>query len=139
MMRAFLVILFLGGILTFSNGQKQQKVRYLQPSRFYESMTADSNVVILDVRVFEAYSEGRILDAIWVGEKRVLEEVLPSVAKDQMVLVYCSYGSHRAEAVVDILKEKGYKNIGFLVGGFNKWKRQKFETDTSKVEHYERQ
>lgn len=138
MIRAFLVILFLGGILTFSNGQ-QQKVRYLLPARFYECMTADSNVVILDVRVFQAYSESRIQDAIWAGEKKVLEEVLPSVAMDQMVLVYCSYGSHRAEAVVDILREKGYRNIGFLVGGFNKWTRQKFETDTSKVEHYERQ
>ena len=105
----------------------------LSPADFSERITTDSSGIILDVRLYDDYSESRIKDAVWAGEKRVLLEVLKDVDKEQNIYLYCYEGRTRGKAVIDILLEMEYKNIFFLKGGFNSWVKRDYETDKTKI------
>lgn len=128
-MKTFLFIYIL---IAFFPSSKEGYTR-LSSSNFYERITTDTTGIILDVRLYEDYRESRIMDAVWVGKKEVLTEVLKSVDKEQNIYLYCYEGKARGKAVIKIMLEMEYKNIFFLDEGFNGWVKRGFETDRTKI------
>jgi len=108
------------------------KCKILTPIEFYEMINSDPAPLILDVRLYEDYSQSRIPDAIWAGSREELYSILKDTDKEQNIYLYCYEGGKRGKAVVRILHEKGYQNLFFLKGGFNNWTKQGMVTDNSK-------
>ncbi|MDD4615863.1 MAG: rhodanese-like domain-containing protein [Alphaproteobacteria bacterium] len=76
-------------------------------------------VFFLDVRQPNEYAEGHIDNAVLIPlgdlERRYVE--LP---KDKEIVVYCHSGGRSAMAV-QLLRQKGFKNLVNLEGGYSAW------------------
>lgn len=85
-----------------------------------EIMANETDIIILDVRMQEEYSEGHISDAICVPVETITDsqpEELPDL--DQKILVYCRSGN-RSKQASEKLAAIGYTNI-YEFGGINTW------------------
>ncbi len=102
-------------------------------SDFYQRLNSQSNILLLDVRPDFEYSQSRIPNALYAGEKKVLFCRLKDVSKTTTILVYCEDES-RSKTVLKILKKRGYKNSIYLKGGFSEWQESHFPVDTMLVD-----
>ena len=123
------LVLILGSVFAFSAG----KVHVVSPVDFYDRIKNDCTAIILDVRLYEDYCKGRIKNALWAGDKKVLIKLVEDKPKGQNIYLYCYEGRKRGKTAVDILLKKGYQNIFFLKGGFNEWAKRNMEIDRSYV------
>ena len=90
-----------------------------------QSIIAERDPIILDVREKNEYNLGHIENAINLPHGDILskvEIVLASRDKSEQVIIYCASGSRSALAAL-MMKELGYSNIVSLTGGYVKWKR----------------
>lgn len=77
------------------------------------------NVLIIDVRTAEEFSEGHIKDAINIPFDVIAEEIDEvASSKDQAIVLYCKIGVG-AWLAKRILNKKGYNNV-INEGGFKK-------------------
>ncbi|MBQ8714753.1 MAG: rhodanese-like domain-containing protein [Prevotella sp.] len=110
------LLAFLG--LTSACGQKMYED--VDVNKFAE-LVADSNIVILDVRTAEEFSDGHIERALNVDVKQgdFLEKAKVSLPADKTIAVYCRSGRRSADAC-DKLSTEGYKVVN-LKGGIMAW------------------
>ena len=87
----------------------------------FAALTADTTVVILDVRTAEEYKEGHIANAlnIDVKQKNFVKMARKRLPKNKTVAVYCRSGRRSANAA-EKLASKGYKVVN-LYGGIIAW------------------
>ena len=91
-----------------------------------QSLIADGDPVILDVREKNEFNLGHIEHAINLprGEIRSdIESILATRHKDAPILIYCASG-HRSVLAALVMAEIGYTNVISLTGGYVKWKRE---------------
>ena len=84
-------------------------------------MDSYDELIILDVRTEEEFSEGHIPGAILIPDYELAERAeaeLPN--KDQLILVYCRSG-RRSKAAAEMLVGMGYTNVKDF-GGIIDWK-----------------
>ena len=84
-------------------------------------MNSYDELIILDVRTEEEFSEGHIPGAILIPDYELSERAeaeLPN--KDQLILVYCRSG-RRSKAAAEMLVGMGYTNVKDF-GGIIDWK-----------------
>ena len=84
-------------------------------------MDSNDELIILDVRTEEEFSEGHIPGAILIPDYELAERAeaeLPN--KDQLILVYCRSG-RRSKAAAEMLVGMGYTNVKDF-GGIIDWK-----------------
>ncbi|WP_072889069.1 rhodanese-like domain-containing protein [Ornithinibacillus halophilus] len=79
----------------------------------------DEEVVVLDVRTIEEYSQGHIPNAQLLPLQE-LEARLSELNEDQKYLVVCRSGNRSAQAST-ILIQNGFQNIYNMTGGMNNW------------------
>ncbi|MEX2485927.1 MAG: rhodanese-like domain-containing protein [Brumimicrobium sp.] len=102
-----------------------------------------SNVVFFDTREPEEYNVSHLPRAILFGYDDPNWEAVDSIAKDKLVVVYCSIGV-RSQNIAEELTEKGFKDVRNLYGGIFLWADQSREmvdgenNKTSKVHGYNR-
>lgn len=85
-----------------------------------EVMKNESEIIILDVRTGEEFSEGHIPGAINLANEAIGEEEIPQLPdKDQMILVYCRSGN-RSKQASEKLVDLGYTNV-VEFGGILDW------------------
>lgn len=91
-----------------------------------ESMVADENVLLLDVRPPLEFEFGHITGAISVPINELLKQ-LKSIKKDKNIIAYCR-GPFcvLADEAVKILSEQGY-NVRRLDEGYPEWKMKQLE------------
>lgn len=82
-----------------------------------EKMIADSDVIILDVRMQKKYDNGHIPNAISLPNIDKAETVVSN--KDQTVLIYCET-EIESENAAKTLVQMGYTNV-YIFGGIEDW------------------
>ncbi len=83
-------------------------------------------VVILDVRSEGQYksSNNRIKNDIRVEEVKELDDKIKAVSKDLEIVTYCSCPDEAtSNYYVGLLKERGFKKVSALKGGYFAWVR----------------
>ncbi|WP_291856119.1 rhodanese-like domain-containing protein [Marinilabilia sp.] len=100
---------------------------------FFSIQDSAEQVVVLDVRPYEEYSEERIPGALYAGEKKVLMELIKNYESCIPIFVYCEYGK-RSKTVMILLKKQGFERIYNLEAGYKDWKRRGFPVDTEKID-----
>ena len=85
-----------------------------------QSMMADNNPLIIDVRTFEEFANGHIENAILIPVDKI-EYLAPILIqdKDTTLLVYCRTG-RRSSAAVLTLAEIGFTSV-YDFGGILNW------------------
>lgn len=85
-----------------------------------DSMSSESDWVILDSREFAEFKVSHLPGAKWVGYSDFSILRLLGVPKDAIVVVYCSIGV-RSENIAEKLLTFGYSNVRNLYGGIFAW------------------
>ncbi len=82
-----------------------------------EMLNSYSNIVLLDVRSHQEFSEGHLNGAINIPTYDLYTEV-PKMLNDKeaIIIAYCTVGV-RSENAIKILRKMGYKNLYHLEGG----------------------
>jgi len=88
----------------------------------FSELTADSNVVVLDVRTAAEFAEGHIKGAVLIdqGQSDFVEKAKAALPIDKKIAVYCRSGRRSANAA-GRLADVGYKCVN-LKGGIVAWK-----------------
>lgn len=88
----------------------------------FQSIIADPNVQLLDVRTREEYDEGHIAAAklVDVNDSAFVEKAMAVLNKQRPVAVYCRSGRRSARAA-SLLVEQGFE-VTNLNGGVIAWK-----------------
>ena len=112
-------------------GQKDLSVE-----EFYQMLSTDGTVQLLDVRTPKEYSEGHIPGAMnidWLAEG-FTEAAVAALDPSRPVMVYCRRGRRSAEAsaVLDSLHFKVFN----LKHGYNEWKNSDVPVTTLEVERF---
>ncbi len=88
----------------------------------FAELTADTSVVVLDVRTASEYAEGHIGRAVNIDYHlgNFVELVQAALPVDKKIAVYCRSG-RRSAGAAGKLADKGYKLVN-LKGGIIAWK-----------------
>lgn len=86
----------------------------------YESLIAEEEVVLLDVRTPNEFNQGHIPDAVLLPVDQItqVEEIVPD--KSTPVVVYCRSGN-RSSTAAKQLDNMGYKRV-YDLGGIQSWR-----------------
>lgn len=128
--RNLLTLLF-GSLLGCTACQSSDStIRTVNATEFSQLIKDSKPVQLVDVRTPEEFQAGHIPGAILIDVKsadfnRLAEEKLK---KDLPVAVYCHSGMRSLKAA-NQLKEKGFKPIYNLKGGFMEWQDNRFATE----------
>ncbi len=95
----------------------------LDAQAFKQKMDALSNELVLDLRTHgELHSVGPIAGARNVDfNAGVLDRIIPSMDKNQPIMLYCASGGRSGEAT-EKLKAAGFNEVYDLKGGITAWK-----------------
>lgn len=120
--RLFMVLGIFLAIGCSSNTEAQ--VSDIDVKEFKANFEGKENIQLLDVRTPEEIAEGKIEGA---GENNFLGpnfvKDLDKLDKNVPVVVYCRSGGRSAKAAA-IMREKGFKEVYNLLGGFNEYSQQ---------------
>ena len=102
----------------------REKTEYIKISpQEAQTMIADYDVIILDVRTKEEFDEGHIINAVLLPLDQIQEKAanITSILadKDQTILIYCRTGRRSAIASEELIK-MGYTSV-FDFGGIVDW------------------
>lgn len=119
-----LFIFFLSvGISATAYAQKNS-VKAFSPKKFERQMNR-SNVVVLDVRTEEEFSQGHIQNAILMDvNKDDFAQKIQTLDKEKTYLVYCRSGK-RSEKALNHLHSSGFAKAYHLRGGYLAWQKRK--------------
>ena len=85
------------------------------------------NIVILDVRTPEEYSEEHIENAVNINfYSETFKEELNNLDKNKIYITHCRSGG-RSSKTLDLMKELGFKEA-YNMGGITQWKKSGFPT-----------
>ncbi|SMO58572.1 Rhodanese-related sulfurtransferase [Saccharicrinis carchari] len=126
-MRWIVLVLLLVPVHCFS-----QKEKLIECDDFYNRITSDGSIYIVDIRLHDEYQENRITDAHWGGNKETFKKMLIDINKKSPVFLYCEKGKRTKECAV-WLRSLGYKNVYQLKGGFREWIQNGYPVDTSSI------
>lgn len=118
----YITILLLTSFFNSSCGQTEKGFDNKNPTQFQELIKTGKDVVLLDVRTPEEFSDGAIANSINMDfYEPDFGDKLAKLEKDKTYLVYCRSGARSSNAA-SMLHEKGFKNVVNLEGGISAWK-----------------
>ena len=88
----------------------------------FAALVEDTNVVVLDVRTAEEYSDGHLEKAVYINQAQsdFIQKVKEALPTEKTIAVYCRSGRRSANAAGRLAAE-GYKCVN-LKGGIIAWK-----------------
>ncbi len=107
-------------------GAEESKSSDLNAAQALELLSAENDVIVLDVRTPQEFSAGHIKGAVNIN---ILEdsfkEKMAKLGKDRAYLVHCAAGAPtgRSRRSVTLMEEVGFKKIYHLDGGFISWQQ----------------
>lgn len=126
-MKLFNIII--GALLLIAcNGQAQNKEsesKVIGPKEFKTEMQAEEDFYLIDVRTPAEYNAGTIEGATNLniyGDN--FSQELDQLDKEKPVYVFCAVGGRSGQAA-KVLKQKGFKRIIDLKGGYTAWEKVK--------------
>ncbi|MBA3015359.1 MAG: rhodanese-like domain-containing protein [Proteobacteria bacterium] len=93
----------------------------LPPAQIMELIQNKKDLLIIDVRSPQELREGKIVDSTLIPFWDIMKGNY-SIPKDRPILMICAVGG-RSYAAMQILSQKGYKEIYNLQGGIDAWKK----------------
>jgi rhodanese-related sulfurtransferase len=87
----------------------------------FEQKLLDTNIVLIDVRTPQEYTQGHIEGALnidFYGDN--FESEVKAIDQSKTILVYCKSGNRSGKAV-SIIAKSNFKNIYDLSGGITNW------------------
>lgn len=105
-----------------SNNITSEKVKYksISPEEAKKTLETEKDVVLLDVRTVEEYTEKHIPGSVLVPVEVIESEVEAKIKdKNSKILVYCRSG-RRSKIAIDSMTKLGYTNL-YDLGGINDW------------------
>lgn len=116
---SILIIFFTGAVIIMPNDSN--KVIDLDVQTFSkEAMSKD--YILLDIRTIDEFNAGHIKGAKEIDYYKTqhFSDFLDSLDKNKKYLIYCHSG-RRSGLALEIFKQKGFKNVSDLAGGYNSW------------------
>ena len=113
---------FFVGIFSGCFKDNFDKIEVLGPQEFCDSLQANDNIQLIDVRTPEEYDQSHILNSELINlqnEKEFLEKTR-ELDKNKPVYVYCRTG-RRSNIAAKHLANNGVKTIVDLDGGMVAW------------------
>src|SRR6185369_10831642 len=118
-------VLILGGLLLgfmLLRGQSQQTNPVLEPKVYAEELKKE-NVILLDVRTPEEYSDGHLKGAVLIDyQDSTFETKVSKFDKNKPVYLYCRT-DRRSEAAQEVMLKQGFKKVTNLKGGILAWQK----------------
>lgn len=104
----------------------------ISQEQLQQLMKNEQQIILLDVRTVEEFTEGHIPNAINIPHKELVARLAElSGAKNTQIVIYCRSG-RRAEVAKQVLVDKGYTYLDHLTGDFNAWTSSELPTANSK-------
>jgi rhodanese-related sulfurtransferase len=111
--------------------EKPQVIKNISPQEAHvliEKNKNDPNLVILDVRTSEEFSEGHIENAVNLDfYSDDFKEELDKLDKNKTYVTHCRSGSRSAKAL-NLMKELGFKEAYNIAGGIVQWESEGLPT-----------
>jgi thioredoxin 1 len=133
MKHLFIVVLFIGSLISSCTNGQQQAGFVLDPVPFNQKMKELPDAVLLDVRTPGEYSKGHLenaLNADWNGSE--FKNQIKSINKNEPVFVYCLSGGRSASAAA-AMRADGFTQVYELAGGIMKWRAAALPEVTKKT------
>ncbi|MBN3584280.1 rhodanese-like domain-containing protein [Algoriphagus aestuarii] len=114
----FIYILFL---ISCSSKTSEPNTISVSPDELEKEILENKDLVILDVRTPEEFTEGHIKDAVlinFMGED--FQEKLENLDKTKTYAVYCMGGGRQQKSSLE-MQNMGFGKILLLDGGFSNW------------------
>jgi len=121
MRKGFIVIAIMG--IISSCGQ-----RYISPGEL-DIILHKNDIVIVDLRNEKKYADGHIKGAVSAEyhEATFIRDITTLDRKSEIIL-YCGEGI-KSDKAASLMKEKGFKSIKILRGGYSSWVNAGFSTE----------
>ena len=109
---SLLVVVGFFGLFAIGSGKNAKSTGAEQPAISMQRVMSDvdSGGALLDVRTPEEFTASRIDGAENLPLQEMQTGIMPSVAKDRPIYVYCRSGSRSAQAA-SLLKAAGYQSV----------------------------
>lgn len=120
-MRTLTFLFTLLFMASFTGSCQQPDTNAVDNQAFKQAM-AGKNVVLLDVRTPEEFSQGHIPGAknIDVLQEAEFRKQILALPKDKSYLVYCRSGK-RSSTALQLMKENGFADVKHLKTGIAGW------------------
>jgi len=102
-------------------GRTAHAIKRVAPAQLDETILFDDRTYILDIRSSREKRNYKGLPNSHEVNPFKLEKYLDQLPKDKQILVVCPGGGH-SFMIAHYLKEKGFKNVSDLRGGFHAWR-----------------
>lgn len=116
---SLLVIILIAAVVLMPTGSSQ--ISSLDSQTFSKD-TALKDYTLLDIRTIDEFNAGHIKGAKEIDyyQTQVFLDYLDTLDKSKKYLIYCHTG-RRTGLALEIFKQKGFKNVSDLAGGYNAW------------------
>ena len=121
-----IVAIFIFTIIVFAvfnnNGDRERAdIKSVNANEFNDLLSSGNNLVVVDFRTPEEFSEGSIASAINIDFNSFsFKSKLEKLEKEKEYLIYCRNGNRSGQAL-EIMKNMGFKNVTNLSGGILSW------------------
>ncbi|MFZ2188179.1 MAG: rhodanese-like domain-containing protein [Candidatus Moraniibacteriota bacterium] len=122
-----------------------EKINQITSEELIEGLQADTNITVIDIRSENQYQQEHIIGSINIPSSNFASFSSIVSKNDTCVIIDASGETAVINAIANNLASKGYKNLAYLVGGFDSWKSkfnptisngdQKSFTDQAKVNY----
>ena len=109
--------------------QLRSEIDEVDAVRARELLAANDPPLLIDIREFDEWQEGRIPGAILIPRGNLesrIEQTAPD--KSRPIVLYCAQGN-RTVFGAKTLGELGYTDVVSMAGGYTDWKRNGFDTE----------
>lgn len=106
----------------------------LRPDDLAALLDSDAEILLVDVRTPDEYSEGFIEGAINVPLNEVMSSLSMFPNLDEQIVIYCGSG-HRSALVMVGLNMLGYTNVSSMMTGVGGWKTREYPLTQELVEY----
>ena len=117
--------LLLLAVAACSNAQTKNEVAKDVTVTEFAELIEKGKGLLLDVRTPEEFNKGHIKDAKIINYyDEDFDAQIEKLDKDKPVYVYCAAGG-RSGKTMNLMKEKGFKEVYNLLSGYGAWSSQK--------------
>ena len=107
--------------------EAKQKIPEVSVDELKGKLDRDDNLVLIDVREGEEFSQGCIPSAIHMSRGTLEFQIGSQVPnQDQEIVLYCAAGA-RSLLAAQSLEKMGYKSLFSVEGGFRQWLDEGYE------------
>ncbi|MFI5324041.1 MAG: rhodanese-like domain-containing protein [Thermodesulfobacteriota bacterium] len=113
-----------------TGAQSVKKIDVEKAHELIEEKKGSPDLIILDVRTKEEYSEGHIEDSVNIDVKsESFKDEIGKLEKSKSYIVHCRTG-RRSDTAVKIMEEMGFRDIYKMEGGIVGWQAAGFPVTT---------